>query len=114
MAEAANGVALSPETHRNSLIPHSGFSGVNLAGETKRVHTIVNAGRMSARRSACPRNQPKSSTGPLAAKPKPASSETAIEPTPPPAPVTSTGSEAGRKFQGTPGQTGIYNGIRAA
>jgi hypothetical protein len=36
----------SPETHCNSLMPHSDFSGVNLAREPKRVHTIVNAARM--------------------------------------------------------------------
>ncbi len=38
----------SPETHRNSLILLSYFSGVNLARRPKRVHTSVNAARMSA------------------------------------------------------------------
>ncbi len=36
----------SPETHRNSLILLSDFSGVNLARQPKRVHTIVNAARI--------------------------------------------------------------------
>jgi hypothetical protein len=43
-----------PETHRNSSILHSGFSCVHLARRAKRVHTIVNAARMSARATAHP------------------------------------------------------------
>ena len=47
IAPALGGV--SPETRRGSLSPHSGFAGVfDLDLEPKRVHTSVNAARMSA------------------------------------------------------------------
>jgi hypothetical protein len=48
MVGALSALFSSPETHRNSLILRDGFSGLHLARRLKRVHTSVNAARMSA------------------------------------------------------------------